>query len=69
MDQALINFILATLDDNKGISGDALDALRALQSTDKATSEAIEDILNQVDGCEGRYYLPDPVIDQYRNEL
>lgn len=68
MNQQLINYILATLDDPHGISQVAWEALLTIQFDNQETSDAIADIVNQVDGCEDRYYLPGdhPVIEEYR---
>jgi len=51
--RTVIRFVVALLDDDQGISNDAMQCLRDLDYDDR-----IADIINQCECCDGRWYLP-----------
>ena len=55
--KSLRKFLIALLDDPDGINQEAYLELEAMLA-DTANHEC-EDIMDMVQGCEGRYYLPD----------
>jgi len=63
MDQEFINFIIEVLADDHGISEDGWHTLMRLHGR----NDRLDDIINQVDAIDGRYFLPEdhPVIEQY----
>jgi len=63
MDRRNLQFIVGVLNDPNGINETAWQHLMSLRGTD----DALDVILDQVDGCDGRYFLPEdaPCIEEY----
>ena len=56
MDENMIEFIKAVVDDDHGISTSAMELLCKIAKNDSR----IRDILSQMRGTDGRYYLQKP---------
>ena len=57
MDENMVAFIKATVDDDHGISEEAMELLCKIAKDDSR----IRDLLSQMRGTDGRYYLKEPI--------